>query len=95
MATMRDGKLVSRKELRAEVDALLTRTKAAVAKRKPKASVSVAKPAPKPAPSAVAKPAAPAPKPTSRSARLRDAEGQVKAAKPRDHRLCWSDMSTK
>jgi hypothetical protein len=33
-------------------------------------------------------------KPTSRSARLRAAEGQVKADRPRDRRLCWSDMKT-
>jgi hypothetical protein len=94
MILMSSGKprAVSAKTLKAEVDALLARTKAAVAKRKPKARVSVAKPAPKPALKAVAKPAA-KPKPASRSARLRQAESEVKAAKPRDRRLCWNDMT--
>ncbi|MGY3117916.1 hypothetical protein ACVWXQ_001853 [Bradyrhizobium sp. S3.14.4] len=31
-------------------------------------------------------------KPASRSARLREAEAQVKAAKPRDQRLVWKEM---
>jgi hypothetical protein len=47
---------------------------------------------------AVAKPtaktAAAKPKPVSRGARLRQAESEVQAAKPRDRRLCWSDMQT-
>ncbi|UFW82879.1 hypothetical protein BjapCC829_23100 [Bradyrhizobium barranii] len=31
-------------------------------------------------------------KPASRSARLREAEAHVKAAKPRDQRLVWKEM---
>jgi len=101
MILMSSGKArsVSAKKLKAEVDALLSQTKAAMAKRKKPAAKPKAAPMPKPA-----KPAAPAPKPApkpvakakpmSRGARLRQAEAQVKSAKPRDRRLCWSDMKT-
>ena len=88
-------KNVSRTELRAEVDALLAQTKAAVAKRGPVAKArAVAKPIARVAPKAVAKPVAPKAKPMSRGARLRQAETEVTASKPRDSRCVWRGMKT-
>jgi F0F1-type ATP synthase membrane subunit b/b' len=96
MILMSSGKprAVLAKTLKADVDALLARTKAAVAKLKTKAKAGVApakaaaKPAVKDAPKTVAKP-------KTRGGRLIQAEREVQAAKPHDPRCVYRDMSTK
>jgi hypothetical protein len=102
MILMSSGKprAVSAETLKAEVDALLARTKAAVAKRRPVAKPRAAKPAARPAAAKLASKATAAPKPVAkqkpktRGGRLIQAEREVEASKPRDRRLCWRDMST-
>jgi hypothetical protein len=101
MIIVREGKPKNVAALKADGEALLAPIKRKpAAKQHVKAAVARAKAVSakvKPAAKAVdAKPAAPAPKPKpkTRGGRLVQAEREVQAAKPRDRRLCWSDMRT-
>jgi hypothetical protein len=102
MLLMSQDKFVatSRSKLVADVEALLRPMTAAakrrpIAKKLPVAAKPKAAPMPKPAKPEAPKPAAPAPKPKSRGVRLIEAERQVKAARPKDARLVWKNMTTK
>jgi hypothetical protein len=77
------------REIRADAAALLATVEKLVnAAKKKKAAKMATKPPAAHAPQPVA-----APKPKSRGGRLIQMEREVAAAKPRDKRLLWSDMS--
>ncbi|WP_066499605.1 hypothetical protein [Bradyrhizobium macuxiense] len=84
-------KMKTGRQIAADTKALLVKVEANVAKAKAKRATKKAKPTvAKYTPKSAPKPA----KPMSRSARLRRAEAEVKASKPRDKRCVWREMNT-